>query len=112
MEVDFTDFSSETPTGWSWDFGDTWTSTSQHPTHWYNLPGTYTVTLQASNANGSHTRVFPKLIAVPEPLALVQLVAGIAGLAGLQRIRGRKARLETAARQGANGVRRADPTVP
>jgi monoamine oxidase len=112
MEVDFTDFSSQTPTGWSWDFGDTWTSTSQHPTHWYNLPGTYTVTLQASNANGSHTRVFPKLIAVPEPLALVQLVAGIAGLAGLQRIRGRNARLEAAARQGANGVRRADPTVP
>jgi hypothetical protein len=90
MEVDFTDLSSQTPTGWSWDFGDTWTSTSQHPTHWYNLPGTYTVTLQASNANGSHTRVYPHLIEVPEPSIPLQLASGIAGVAWLHARRRRR----------------------
>jgi PKD repeat protein len=90
MVVDFTDLTSQTPTGWSWDFGDTWTSTGQHPTHWYNLPGSYTVTLQASNANGSHTRVYPNLIEVPEPSIPLQLASGIAGVAWLHARRRRR----------------------
>ncbi len=47
------------------------------------MPGTYTVSLTASNPTGSHTRVLPNLIVVPEPVVSVQLVFGIAGLAAL-----------------------------
>jgi hypothetical protein len=88
--TDFTDFSSQTPTGWSWSFGDTGTSGGQHPTRQYTVPGTYTVSLDASNANGSHVRVYPNLIAVPEPTVPMQLVSGIAGLAWLDARRRRR----------------------
>lgn len=36
-----------------WDFGDSDTSTAQHPTHIYSQPGTYTVTLTNSNNFGT-----------------------------------------------------------
>src|SRR5690606_30707756 len=34
---------------WLWDFGDGTTSTAQAPSHTYAAPGTYTVSLIASN---------------------------------------------------------------
>jgi PKD repeat protein len=53
LSVAFTDTSTGTPTSWSWSFGDGSTSTEQSPTHVYDTPGTYDVTLTATNANGS-----------------------------------------------------------
>lgn len=53
--VTFTDGSTNSPTSWSWDFGDNTTSTLQNPTHTYNTPGTYTVTLIACNCVGCDT---------------------------------------------------------
>jgi len=50
--VIFADTSTGSPTGWSWDFGDGGTSSTQNPVHTYSTAGTYTVTLTASNANG------------------------------------------------------------
>jgi hypothetical protein len=47
------------------------------------------VSLDASNASGSHIRVQPNLIMVPEPAVSMQLVFGIAGVA-LLACRGRK----------------------
>jgi monoamine oxidase len=77
LDVDFTDLSSEFPTGWAWDFGDTGSSGSQDPTHQYTIPGTYTVSLTATNGIGSHTRVQPNLIvAVPEPSTIAGLASG------------------------------------
>ena len=76
----FTDTSSQSPTSWSWNFGDTGTSTVQHPTHQYTALGTYTVSLTATNVNGSDTKTRPLLIEVPEPSATLQLFAGIFGL--------------------------------
>ena len=90
LDVDFTDLSSQTPTGWSWNFGDTGSSGSQHPSHQYTVPGTYTVSLNASNANGDHTRVYPNLIVVPEPTVPMQLAFGIAGVAWLDARRRRR----------------------
>lgn len=55
VQVAFTDTSTGTPTGWAWDLGDGTTSTAQHPMHTYTTPGTYTVTLTATNAAGSDT---------------------------------------------------------
>ena len=76
LNVSFSDLSTETPTGWSWDFGDTGTSSGQHPSHLYTAAGVYTVSLTATNPIGSHTRVMPKLILVPEPSGIAMLGSG------------------------------------
>lgn len=51
--IKFTDASTNSPTAWSWNFGDGTTSTTRHPTKLYVTPRTYTVALTASNAGGS-----------------------------------------------------------
>ena len=53
--VQFTDQSSNLPTTWAWSFkgGTPDTSNSENPLITYNTPGTYAVTLVASNTAGS-----------------------------------------------------------
>ena len=51
--VQFTDQSTNEPTGWQWDFGDGSTSTSQNPSHTYTTAGTYEVSLTVTNTTGS-----------------------------------------------------------
>jgi PKD repeat protein len=80
LDVSFTDLSNQMPTGWSWDFGDMGTSGDQDPNHQYTDPGTYTVSLTATNPSGSHTRVLPLLISVPEPSVPVGMLSGLCGL--------------------------------
>jgi PKD repeat protein len=53
LNVTFTDTTTNSPTSWSWDFGDGSTSTVQNPSHIYREVGTYTVKLTATNAQGS-----------------------------------------------------------
>jgi len=55
LDVSFTDLSFNTPTAWSWDFGDDSTSTSQNPEHGFAEPGIYFVCLVASNDCGDAT---------------------------------------------------------
>ncbi len=69
LTVAFTDLSSNTPTSWSWDFGDGATSTAQNPSHTYGTPGTYTVSLTAANSNGSSTATRNGYITVNQPPA-------------------------------------------
>ncbi|MCZ6714899.1 MAG: FAD-dependent oxidoreductase, partial [Deltaproteobacteria bacterium] len=92
LNVTFSDLSAPSATGWSWNFGDTGTSSDQNPVHPYTTPGTYTVSLTATNASGSHTRVLPNLIFVPEPVVATQLAFGIAGLLALHGRRRKQAR--------------------
>ena len=61
--VQFND-SSINATAWSWNFGDGQTSTVQNPSHTYNSPGTYTVSLNASNADGYNISTKSNLITV------------------------------------------------
>ncbi|HII98390.1 MAG TPA: PKD domain-containing protein [Methanoregula sp.] len=55
--VQFTDNSLNTPTSWSWNFGDgnTTNNNLQNPEHYYTAAGLYTVSLTATNAGGSGT---------------------------------------------------------
>lgn len=57
LTVDFTDLSTGSPTSWYWQFGDGGTSYDQNPTYVYNNAGSYTVTLTATNAEGSDDEV-------------------------------------------------------
>lgn len=59
LTVNFTDLSTNSPTGWSWNFGDPGcgagcnTSTLQNPSHVFTALGSYNITLQASNGSGT-----------------------------------------------------------
>ncbi len=56
LSVTFTDTSTNSPTVWSWDFGDgSPVSTVQSPVHSFAAAGVYTVTLTATNAAGPNT---------------------------------------------------------
>jgi PKD repeat protein len=68
LEVQFHDLSKgESMTGWEWSFGDGGTSMAQNPGYTYNTPGTYTVTLTATNVLGSTTSTRTGLIRVLGP---------------------------------------------
>jgi len=73
LTVDFTDLSTNSPTSWSWDFGDgVGTSTLQNPSYAYTAAGSYTVSLTATNAYGSdnETKVdYITATAPPPPVA-------------------------------------------
>jgi len=47
-----TSFTTGTIVAWDWDFGDGNTSTDQNPTHTYDLPGVFTVTLTITEEHG------------------------------------------------------------
>jgi PKD repeat protein len=49
-------------TSYLWDFGDSTTATSQNPTHLYNIPGTYNVSLTAMAGGCIRTVVHPNYI--------------------------------------------------
>ena len=53
--VSFTDFSTDSPTTWSWTFGDGTSSNQQNPAHTYATAGSYTVSLTVSNAAGTNS---------------------------------------------------------
>lgn len=53
--ISFQDLSTGSPTSWQWNFGNGTTSTLQNPSTTYFTPGTYTVTLTATNGSGSNT---------------------------------------------------------
>ena len=53
--VSFTDFSTNSPSTWVWNFGDGNTSNQQNPTHTYAAAGSYTVSLTVSNSVGTNS---------------------------------------------------------
>lgn len=79
--VTFNDQSSGSPTTWSWTFGDGGSSASKNPIHVYALPGTYTVSLTASNATTSSSST--KDITVAEAAAYRSLISVAAQTGGV-----------------------------
>ena len=78
-QIFFNDLSSNTPTEWSWDFGDESTSIEQNPTHIYDLLGVYTVKLTVSNIDGSDTEIKTNYISV---LSIVTAGTGLSDING------------------------------
>jgi PGF-pre-PGF domain-containing protein len=64
LSVQFTDTSNGSPTSWNWSFGDGSNSTARNPSHTYAVNGTYTVSLNATNAAGSNTVIRANYITV------------------------------------------------
>ncbi|WP_243685147.1 PKD domain-containing protein [Methanosarcina barkeri] len=60
------DKSTGNPTDWYWEFGDGATSTKRDPVHTYQDPGSYTVTLTATNDAGSDEKIKASYIVVKE----------------------------------------------
>ncbi len=67
--VQFEDLSTGIAQAWNWNFGDGVTSALPNPSHTYSAPGTYTVTLIASNSLGADTLVQNAYITVTTPAA-------------------------------------------
>jgi PKD repeat protein len=72
--VTFTDMSTGDPTSWEYNFAvgidSPQTSTEQNPLYVYNNVGTFNVSLKATNAQGSHTKIksnFIRVYDVPKP---------------------------------------------
>lgn len=65
--ISFTDLSTNSPTSWSWDFGDGGTSLSQNPTHFYDSIGVYSVTLTVTNNDGSDSITKTNYITIVQP---------------------------------------------
>ncbi|ALK05598.1 MAG: hypothetical protein AAY43_07680 [Methanosarcina sp. 795] len=74
LAVQFTDLS-QNATEWNWDFGDGASSSEQNPSHTYSTAGTYTVTLEASNANGTDSESAEITVLEP-PEVVLPPVAG------------------------------------
>ena len=68
LTVQFTDASTNAPTGYFWTFGDGRTSIAQSPSHTYSTAGTYNVSLTATNAGGSDTETQTGYITVTAPI--------------------------------------------
>ncbi|AKB53996.1 cell surface protein [Methanosarcina barkeri MS] len=64
--TEFMDKSTGNPTDWYWEFGDGATSTKRDPVHTYQDPGSYTVTLTATNDAGSDEKIKASYIVVKE----------------------------------------------
>ncbi len=64
--VNFTDLSTNSPAAWTWSFqgGTPTTFTVQNPSVVYNTPGTYSVSLQATNGMGTDTYTVTNYITV------------------------------------------------
>ena len=54
---DSSSFCADSLNAWDWDFGDTFSSSSQFPTHIYSLPGSYNVTLTVFTTTGDSNSI-------------------------------------------------------
>jgi PKD repeat protein len=69
LSISCTDASIGEPTAWSWDFGDGGASDQRNPSHTYDTPGTYNVSLSISGPAGSDTELKTGYIVVAPGVA-------------------------------------------
>jgi len=71
LTVSFFDASRNSPTAWTWDFGDGTNSTEQNPVHEYTESGLYTVTLSVENEFGANSTSRIDCVSVGEQAAIL-----------------------------------------
>jgi PKD repeat protein len=82
LGVQFSDYTAGQPTSWNWTFqgGNPATSTAQNPFVAYQAPGTYSVSLTASNGNGTDSQSYTSYITIVSaqaaPTALGKIMCG------------------------------------
>src|SRR5262245_5231931 len=64
LTVQFLDTTQGQVSGWSWDFGDGFTSTIRNPQHTYDVEGLYPVSLTATGPGGNDTQFEFDLVSV------------------------------------------------
>ncbi|HWQ67905.1 MAG TPA: PKD domain-containing protein [Methanospirillum sp.] len=64
LTVQFTDLSTGDPANWSWSFGDGTVDTTQNPTHVYEKPGSYSVSLTIHKDTSVSTKELKGFITV------------------------------------------------
>jgi beta propeller repeat protein len=62
LSVSFMGTATNSPTGWSWEFGDGGTAAIRNPSYIYTSAGTYTVNLTATNSFGNGKRSRPAYV--------------------------------------------------
>ncbi len=67
--VTFSNATTGTVASQNWDFGDGTTSNAQAPTHIYNCPGTYNVTLEVTGTNGCWVTSTDEVVIAGSPAA-------------------------------------------
>ncbi|MDD5187099.1 MAG: NosD domain-containing protein, partial [Methanoregula sp.] len=77
LVVQFMDNSTGVPTGWNWSFGDGSVSTVQHPVHTYLSGGTFSVSLNATNAGGSNVTTRTNYVTVKPPVPIPGFSANV-----------------------------------
>ncbi len=80
-ETHFTNLSTITPpfeiSEWSWDFGDSETSSEENPVHTYDAPGGYMVQLYASTDAGCNNFIQKEILVLPNPEAAFSVNLGL-----------------------------------
>lgn len=67
--ITFTDLSTNSPSTWEWNLGNSTIAINQNPSTSYTAPGTYTVSLKVTNASGTDTKTMVSYITiVPAPI--------------------------------------------
>jgi PKD repeat protein len=74
LMVVFSNFS-QNAESYSWNFGDSQTSTDENPTHTFSAAGDYEVTLTATNADGVSAN-FAQTITITDPFEALKLLTG------------------------------------
>jgi len=67
--TDITNFPFGTITSWTWNFGDGNTSNAQNPSHLYNIPKNYDVSLIIQTSQGCIDTIIKQITVYPSPLA-------------------------------------------
>ncbi|MEE9443188.1 MAG: PKD domain-containing protein [candidate division Zixibacteria bacterium] len=64
LTVNFVDYSYGYIDTWEWDFGDGNTSDEEYPTHFYDSPGFYTVSLTVTGCGGKSTNTYTNYVII------------------------------------------------
>ena len=75
LTIQFTDDSTNSPISWSWSFGDGNTSTDENPSYTYVTAGSYTVSLTATNAEGSNSTTVADDVTVTEGTSVIPVAS-------------------------------------